>query len=364
MMLDGPPPNPQWGPGASRCMNRKVAMLHHAKRFVPLGLTLLGIGLFLGLLLQVGLRAVFAELAPLRWWLPVICLPYLLVTLLDTAGWHHSFLPQTSVPLFGHLVAARLGGEAINLLTPFASVGGEPAKAALLRPHGVPFTDGLASVLIQKTIMTLAEAAFILGGVLLVPFLGFSKVEVATGVSGALLLLAGTGGLLVLQRRGLFRLSVGLLKRLKTGWGQISTAEMTALDQAVSDYYASGRARLRSFSLFLAGWLAGVAETALFLWLLGRPVPLETAVAIEALVQAARAIGFLIPASLGAQEGGTVLIFLAFRLGGESALAYSLLRRFREICFILTGLLILVRAGWIPGHAGQRGSPEAGRKDQ
>ena len=61
----------------------------------------------------------------------------------------------------------RTAGEVVNMTTPTAYVGGEPLKAFLLKRHQIPMVDGLASVVIAKTIMTLAQVLFILVGIAL-----------------------------------------------------------------------------------------------------------------------------------------------------------------------------------------------------
>ena len=55
----------------------------------------------------------------------------------------------------------------VNMTTPTAYVGGEPLKAYLLKKHHVPMVEGLASVVIAKTTMTIAEVLFILLGIAL-----------------------------------------------------------------------------------------------------------------------------------------------------------------------------------------------------
>jgi hypothetical protein len=56
-------------------------------------------------------------------------------------------------------------GEVVNMTTPTAYVGGEQLKAYLLKKHHVPMVEGLPSVIIAKTTMTIAEVLFILLGI-------------------------------------------------------------------------------------------------------------------------------------------------------------------------------------------------------
>ena len=47
----------------------------------------------------------------------------------------------------------------------------------------------------------------------------------------------------------------------------------------------------------------------------------------------------MVPASLGALEGGNVAIFAAFGMGGAVALTYTLVRRLREILWVAAGFV-------------------------
>ena len=102
-------------------------------RWVRLGLLLCGTALFLGLLVHVGPRAVGEAFTELSWRLLIILVfPFGMTTLLDTLGWRFAFRRDRTP--FTALLAARLAGEAFNLTTPTAAVGGEPVKAWLVRP--------------------------------------------------------------------------------------------------------------------------------------------------------------------------------------------------------------------------------------
>jgi len=71
-------------------------------------------------------------------------------------------------------------------------------------------------------------------------------------------------------------------------------------------------------------------------------VSLEELWIIESLLQLIRAGSFFIPLSLGAQEGGLILIFTSLGMAGPLGLAVSFVRRIRELVWIALGLLL----GW------------------
>src|SRR5215467_13292558 len=77
-------------------------------------------------------------------------------------GWRYAFA-YDRVP-FLRLMAARIAGEAVNVVTAVAPVGGDAVKVWFLRPH-VPYRESVASVIIAKTTITLSQALFLLVGV-------------------------------------------------------------------------------------------------------------------------------------------------------------------------------------------------------
>src|SRR5260370_25058521 len=81
-----------------------------------------------------------------------------------TLGWRVAFR-RDAVP-FRSLFAARLAGEAFNMTTPTASVGGEAVKAWFIRPY-VPLTESLPSVVIAKTTITVAQALYLAAGLVM-----------------------------------------------------------------------------------------------------------------------------------------------------------------------------------------------------
>src|SRR5438445_649853 len=132
-------------------------------------------GLLLALLLyHAGIGPVVVRLRVLGWGTPLIVLPYLVIAAFDALGWRCTLPATARVPL-GAVYLARMAGEAVNSLTPTA-VTGEPLKAHLLRAWGVSSADGVASIVIAKTALTVSQILFILLGLAaLCRFLGIPE---------------------------------------------------------------------------------------------------------------------------------------------------------------------------------------------
>jgi len=160
------------------------------------------------------------------------------------------------------------------------------------------------------------------------------------------------------------------------------TSHAERLDASLRHFYRHRWRRfLLSVAFHLGGWMLGVLETMVFLWILNMPVGVGTAAVIEALgsgvrfatflvpgsvgvleganagVFAALGLGasaglafslvfatFLVPGSVGVLEGANAGVFAALGLGASAGLAFSLVRRARQVVWIGLGLLVLVAA--------------------
>ena len=79
---------------------------------------------------------------------------------------------------------------------------------------------------------------------------------------------------------------------------------------------------------------------------LGEQANMLSAVSIGALSVFIKGGTFFIPGSLGAQDGGNLLLLKAFGYSDVTGITFALLRRFRELVWIGIGLLCLASMGW------------------
>ena len=312
----------------------------------------LGVALLIGLVVGYDPAAVFTSLRQLSWrFLVLLLFPAIPVMILDTLGWRYAFL-RDRVP-FATLLRTRLVGEAFNLVTPTA-LGGEGIKAWLLRDR-LPLAESVPSVIIAKTTITLAQGVFLLLGIALAS-LGFGRSSLLLGMQWLLgLEVLALVAFIVMQTRGLVVWIVGLLERL--GVRQEGAGHTAArVDRTLHTFYRHTPRRLTlSIAFHLAAWLLGAIESYLILQFIGLPVSLLTATVIEAFGTGVRFATFLIPASLGVQEGGFVVTFVALGLSASDGVAFGLVRRLRELVWIAVGLALfavgrrpMVAASWPP----------------
>ena len=108
----------------------------HTVKALRAALFIGGIAVLAYLVARVGAEPLMSALARLAWWqFVLICLPYGLIMAVDTLGWRYAFV-YDRVP-FLRLVAARIAGEAVNVMT--AVVPMSHASGVIHRSN--PFTN-------------------------------------------------------------------------------------------------------------------------------------------------------------------------------------------------------------------------------
>ncbi len=302
-----------------------------------------GLVLFLWVLKTQDLSAVWHQVRGLQWRFVWVVLFYPVIFGLDTLGWRYTFNRQIQAKVrWDRLFRARLAGEAINYVTPTAWVGGEPVKAYLLsKRYGIPMADGMASVVIAKTTFSISMFFFIVTGI--IATLVTHRVNPATFRWVWILLPAlgiSLGAFFLVQFLRPFQQGVSMLTRIVPGWLRSLGSKVLEWDETLVRFYRqSPKTVLLSLGFHLLGWAAGVLEGFLILRLLGIPVSRTTAWSIESLWIRLKPGAFLIPASLGASEGLSLLVCTGLGLSAVSGLALALIRRARELLWVGLGLV-------------------------
>jgi uncharacterized protein (TIRG00374 family) len=312
-------------------------------RKLNLVLLALAFVLLLWMLHQVGWPTIWQNLLRVGWWWPLVLLPYGLVNWIEAISWKLLLPSSQDRPSLTRLFWLRLGGEALNTLTPTAGLGGEPFKASRLAARGVSWQEATASIVIHKGVAVLSLALYILLGLALVPFLlSLSSSLLWLLSAGAMLLAAGALIFIFLQGRDPCVQGIRLLERF--GLCPLALKEkeqdLESLDAQMAAFYREhpGRGFL-SLALFFLSWMTHAIEVFLIFWLLGHPISWGLAVCLDALAMLFTALGFFIPVSLGVQDGGNILLALGFNLGATLGAAFSIIRRLREAFWMGLGLV-------------------------
>ncbi|MBF0093129.1 MAG: flippase-like domain-containing protein [Alphaproteobacteria bacterium] len=256
----------------------------------------------------------------------------------------------------------RMASEVLNTVIPAAGFGGEPMKAEMLKKlYGIGYREGLASIILGKTVSLLGLVLFLAVGFVLLwrneTLGGAYAAAAAVGVGGfslSILLF------FAVQRWKVTSLTGTWLARLRFARGLDAVLHhISDMDGRLVRFYTRhGWRFVGALLLGFIDWIVGAAEVYFALFYLGHPVSMADAWIIEAGVQLVRNATFVIPAGLGTQEGGFLVICGALTGVPTLGVSLALVRRLRELVWLLWGgaigvfLLRLPLMGTIKGDSG------------
>ena len=312
---------------------------------------LIGLALATAIVVHEGLADILAVLAQagpvLLWLVPFRALPIFL----DVQGWRTLLAPRdperrVRLPFLFWVATVR---EAVDRLLPVANVGGAIVGARLVRLRGLNGAAAAASVIVETLLSMISQFAFTGLGLVLLITLTHPTALAGSILSGAVLGLALpiTVGLLLRYGSVFERLEKGIERLLGDRKQLAGLLDGSNLDAEIQALYRRRGRLLIALCWQLAGYLLSSFETWFALAALGHPVPVASAVALEALTQAVRNFVFFVPAGLGVQEAGLVLFGQMVGVGSEVAVALSLAKRMRELLF---GIPALIAWQWFEGR--------------
>ncbi|MGZ3452540.1 MAG: lysylphosphatidylglycerol synthase domain-containing protein [Polyangiales bacterium] len=299
-------------------------------------------------------RSLIARIGPA---VLLIGTPYLLVIGFDALAWKWLLRILGRELRFSRLMAVRLSTEAVLLSFPGGALLAEGLKPVLLARDGVPYAETAATLAAKKVLLIgtqslyLATAAIFGWNVLrtIAPAL-----PVAVLLAALVLFAAATAMLLIFLHGSLGARSHRLLERLPFAglrtWLGTRREGFAATDTHLASVFGAHVAELsRAAGPFFLSWLAESLESWTILHLLGVRLDFFQVMAFEAGVSLLRSIVFFVPAGLGVQDAGymTALNALAIRDPTNTAAAFVLLKRAKEVFWIVTGYTVLyfVRRG-------------------
>jgi putative membrane protein len=235
-------------------------------------------------------------------------------------------------------VWGRLVRDAAGQALPFSQVGAVVLGGRALALTGVAGDFATASTITDLAVEFTGQVAFVAAGAAMLAELRPHNALAAPVliVIGALALMAGA--LVVTQYVGapvIERMMRRFLRRGAAGpdGGLPVAAAFAAIRRRPG-------ALALAWSLHFGGWMLGAVQTWMTLKLMGTHIGLGGALVVDSLTAGAKAVGFLIPGSLGVQEGALVLLAQIFGIASPAALALSLIRRGRDLVIAVPVLAI------------------------
>ena len=279
-----------------------------------------GLAVLAGTIWVVGIDILVRDLRLIGWGLTAILLVESLSVVLNTGGWALAFPAGERTVSARRLLAARLAGDAINYLTPTATVGGELLRVRLLgaRRAGDPALG----------VGERGQGRSVGGPGRLHP----PRARPGRPATHGALPVARTGSRREppswpARRRS--RPACVRLDRRSRASGRRYAVRSPACGSSGSfpppgrdrgetsmrrspDWARGGSAA--SLGCFVLGWAVGAAEIYLILRCVGDAVDWRTALALETGSVLIDGMLFFVPAKVGTQEGGKVVLFAALGL--------------------------------------------------
>lgn len=307
-------------------------------------LLLAGAILLGGLIWNAGPREIFNEVVSVGWGFGTLLLLALGWNTIGAIAWRMLFDRHHPTISFTRLWYTRLSGEAVNTLTPFLNLGGEPVKVWLLKEH-LDADQGTTYVVLDKTIYFFASLLYMASGVLL-GFLVFTGEPLVMGIASALL----TVWLVVMvwfmrrQSQGRTVLAlVGILEKFGIKFSSQRRERMEKIDADLAEFWRNHRIRfIGALLMHFLGRILRAVDVWVIASMLGMELNFLAAYVISAAAVIINAAFSFIPGALGAYEGGHGLLLKTLGLSMDGGVSMGILRRVRTMTFAGLSYLLLV----------------------
>ena len=305
--------------------------------FWMIGLVLLG-----WLVHNVGIASAWAQVRLMGWgYVPVLFIA-LGWHLSNTWAWAVCFDPNRPRPSIWSLFRTKMSGEAVGNVTPASHVGGEVAKAYMLRDQ-ISVTQGVPSLVVNKTIELVSGLVYALVGAGVAVWQFSLPTEVQIGLALALLL--GSVAIVaafVSQRQNTFVWLVNLSARLRLTFLESRREQFVEMDRSIAAFYRQNRKGFWwCLGLHIVSWILGTFEVYAILHLLEQPQPFVSAFLLMSLSLIINTAFFFIPSGVGVFESGHVFLFQLLGLTADLGLGVALIRRIRKIFWVTFGFVLM-----------------------
>lgn len=299
------------------------------------------------LVIRAGPAQLMTDVRDAGWTVPAIVAIYGVVYVLNTIAWRLTMIEPPRLS-YGRAWVINVAAFAINYLTPFASIGGEPFKIVAASQWMGP-RNGAASVLNYRLVHIQAHLLVFLTGVV-VAFMVLPSGTIATSILVvlAVILLALSAVVLAVHREGvierLFDLgrSIPILNRWIVRLEPRREA-LVEVDRQMIAFHRSSPGRY--YGALLTEYVARVFSMLEFFIIargLGHAVDFQTAFLIGGFSSLVVNLFFFMPFNVGSKEGGLYAIFAALGLPPRLGVAAAVISRLRELIWIAIGLILVL----------------------
>jgi hypothetical protein len=294
--------------------------------------------------------------------LPVIFIfiPYLIITISDTMGWKNSFgNNKLHIPI-KKLYILRLATEALQASLPWGAVYAEVARPFLLKKHlNLKYTESIPADIITKINILIAQIIFLLCGLFIIISEYKKNLSSFTYLSESVLYLTSAVLTLSVILFSYFLFCKNLLLHIINLLGKINLRVVRQLlikcrpsfieiNHTLNSFYKEHKKKLLlTLMFFLFTWILMALESLIILKIIGIEVNIFQMIALESLISFVRMVFFFLPGAAGPLDLSIIMIFNLVGIQDplQSSLMYIVLKRSKEVCWIITGYFVLIVLG-------------------
>jgi hypothetical protein len=312
----------------------------------------IGVSLFAFTIVRSGFDETIASASRLGLAFPALLIPGACWHLLRTWGWSIAF-PDEARPGFARLFRVRLAADAISFFT-IRGVTGEPLKVMLLYDQ-VAAPVATAAIALER--LAFAIISLVIAGVISTIAVRLLAMPGAWDAVFTLLSMVAVIALGILVEIARHRQG-DYLGRLVTRLGRLTGRPLETsrvvrfvldVEDALLDLIRGDRRRLIILTILpVICYLLTAFEVWLVLWVIGEPIGITAALAIDTFARLGSVASAAIPAGIGALEASNAAPVAMLGLGGGGVLA--LMRRVRALLWAGVGLTLYPRVKR-PSHA-------------
>ncbi|MBV8054652.1 MAG: flippase-like domain-containing protein [Deltaproteobacteria bacterium] len=327
-----------------------------------------GAGFVAYLMHQLGASNIWRALRMIGWRFIVLMALEFMVHAFSARAWWHLFPGQRRRGCFPRLWVTYLAGNALNDITPGAPIGGDPFKAIALKEK-FAMSVTAATLLSARLGQALARALFVILGMLTTSWsIKLESFPLKGLAIGFLLTAAGLGIFAILQLRGLSGPAISVFHHLwlPDSWAERIGQVLERIDVQLSELYRTRPIDfVVSVGLAFSGLCIGIVQIWLIMGWIGLPCSWLASLTIESFSILLSVVLFVVPGSLGVQEGGKLLVFTALGLPLSAGLSLGIIIRLMFLVNLAAGFAALV---WLRpverAAATQTGGRDARREDR
>lgn len=307
----------------------------------------LGLAILFYMLYQFGFDNIIVNIERTGWWfIPIIGI-YLFVYLLNTIAWQLIMKAGSNKISFKDLFSISISGFAINYITPFINLGGEPYKILAIKDQ-LGLHKSVSSVILYSMLHFLSSFVFWIGAIILALFTMTltSELEIILGI-GLIVSFLGALFFLVWHKKGIFRSILKIIPKLPFSSKlndkiKLKEESLEIIDEQITDLFNNKKSAFYP-ALFLEV-CARVISSIEFIFILhsiGIHISLQEAIYINAFSSFLMNIFFFMPMTLGVREGSIYFIMGILKFSSGIGIYIALVNRIRELFWILVGVLLV-----------------------